>query len=70
MSGIGGERGLGSEMGIQPRLQDETLAPGYRSSGCVPFTPVLFYCKRERGSDFSRLMFIKHFISDIKILAA
>jgi len=70
VSGIGGERGLESEMGIQPRLEDETFAPRYRSSGCVPFTPVLFYCKRERGSDISRLRFIKHFISDIKILAA
>ena len=35
-----------------------------------PFIPILSYRKRERGSDISRLMFIKHSISDIKIIVA
>ena len=67
VSGLGGERALGTEMEIQPRPKDETFALRYRLSSYNFFTPVVFsvYHKRERNtrSVSSRLMFIKHYFS-------
>ena len=44
------------------------LLPDIGHLAIFPFTPVLCHCKRERRSDFFRLMFIKESISGIKIL--